>query len=115
MRPFGEVVVSPYEVQHTNSELNEFAKLLKSLDRETRVVMEFTGNYHASIACVLNKKGLHVSVINAMLVHNYGNNSLRRAKTDKKDAVKLANYGLDHWLTLPRYVPEEDTRLMLKN
>ena len=44
----------------------------------------------------------------------YGNNSLRRGKTDKKDAVKLANYGLDHWLTLPRYVPEEDTRLMLK-
>ena len=49
-----------------------------------------------------------------MLVHDYGNNSLRRAKTDKKDAVKLANYGLDHWLTLPRYVPEEDARLMLK-
>ena len=50
-----------------------------------------------------------------MLVHDYGNNSLRRAKTDKKDAVKLANYGLDHWITLPRYVPEEDTRLMLKS
>ena len=49
-----------------------------------------------------------------MLVHDYGNHSLRRAKTDKKDAVKLANYGLDHWLTLPRYAPEEDTRLMLK-
>ena len=28
--------------------------------------------------------------------------------------MKLANYGLDHWLTLPRYVPEEDARLMLK-
>ena len=28
---------------------------------------------------------------------------------------KLANYGLDRWLTLPRYVPEEDTRLLLKN
>ena len=39
--------------------------------------------------------------MNAMLVHSYGNNSLRRAKTDKKDAIKLANYGLDHWLTLP--------------
>jgi len=49
------------------------------------------------------------------LVHAYGNNSLRQAKTDKKDAVKLANYGLDHWLSLPRYVPAEDTRLMLKN
>lgn len=115
MRPFGEVVVSPFEVQHTDSELSELARQLKSLDGETRVVMESTGNYHAPVAWLLYDAGLYVSVVNAMLVHNYGNNSLRRAKTDKKDAVKLANYGLDHWLTLPRYFPEEDTRLMLKN
>ena len=114
MRPFGEVVVSPFEVLHTDSELSKLAGLLKSLDGETRVVMESTGNYHAPVAWLLHDAGLYVSVINAMLVHDYGNNSLRRAKTDKKDAVKLANYGLDHWLTLPRYVPEEDTRLMLK-
>ena len=114
MRPFGEVVVSPFEVLHTDSELSKLAGLLKSLDGETRVVMESTGNYHAPVAWLLHDAGLYVSVVNAMLVHDYGNNSLRRAKTDKKDAVKLANYGLDHWLTLPRYVPEEDTRLMLK-
>ena len=115
MRPFGEVVISPFEVQHTASELSELAKLLKSLDGETRVVMESTGNYHTPVAWLLHDAGFYVSVVNAMLVHDYGNNSLRRAKTDKKDAVKLANYGLDHWLTLPRYVPEEDTRLLLKN
>lgn len=115
MRPFGEVVISPYEVPHTDSGLSELAKLLKSLDGETRVVMEATGNYHAPVAWLLHDAGLYVSVVNAMLVHDYGNNSLRRAKTDKKDAVKIANYGLDHWLTLPRYVPEEDIRLMLKN
>jgi transposase len=115
MRPFGEVVVSPFEVQHTDSELSELAKLLKSLDGETRVVMESTGNYHAPVAWLLHNVGLYVSVVNAMLVRGYGNNSLRRVKTDRKDAVKLANYGLDHWLTLPRYVPEEATRLMLKN
>ena len=40
---------------------------------------------------------------------------MRRVKTDKKDSVKLANYDLDRWLTLPRDVPEEDTRLLLKN
>ena len=114
MRPFGEVVISPFEVQHTASELSELAKLLKSLDGETRVVMESTGNYHTPVAWLLHDAGLYVSVVNAMLVHDYGNNSLRRAKTDKKDAVKLANYGLDHWLTLPRYVPEEDTQLLLK-
>ena len=115
MRPFGEVVVSPFEVRHTANELSELAGLLKSLDGETRVVMESTGNYHAPVAWLLHDAGLYVSVVNAMLVHDYGNNSLRRAKTDKKDAVKLANYGLDRWLTLPRYVPEEDTRLLLKN
>ena len=114
MRLFGEVVVSPFEVRHTTSEPSELAKLLKSLDGETRVVMESTGNYHTPVVRLLYDAGLNVSVVNAMLVHDYGNNSLRRAKTDKKDAVKLANYGLDHWLILPRYVPEEDTRLMLK-
>ena len=46
MRPFGEVVISPFEVRHTGSELSKLAKQLKSLDGETRVVMEATGNYH---------------------------------------------------------------------
>ena len=115
MRPFGEVVISPFEVRHTDSELSELARQLKSLNGETRVVMEATGNYHAPVAKLLHDAGLYVSVINAKLVHGYGNNDLRRVKTDRKDAVKLANYGLDRWLTLPRYVPEEDTRLLLKN
>ena len=115
MRPFGEVVISPFEVRHTDSELSELARQLKSLDGETRVVMEATGNYHTPVAKLLHDAGLYVSVVNAKLVHGYGNNDLRRVKTDRKDAVKLANYGLDRWLTLPRYVPEEDTRLLLKN
>ena len=115
MKPFGEVVLSPFEIRHTDSELSELTRLLQSLDGETRVVMEYTGNYHAPVAWALNDAGIYVSVVNAMLVHDYGNNSLRRAKTDKKDAIKLANYALDRWLYLPRYVPEGDTRLMLKN
>lgn len=100
MRPFGEVVISPFEVRHTGSELSKLARQLKSLDGETRVVMEATGNYHASVAKLLHDAGLYVSVVNAKLVHDYGNNELRRVKTDRKDAVKLANYGLDRWLTL---------------
>ena len=115
MRPFGEVVISPFEVCHTDSELSELARRLKSLDGETRVVMEATGNYHLPVAQALHDAGLYVSVVNAKLVHSYGNNELRRVKTDKKDAVKLANYGLDRWLSLPKYIPEENTRLLLKN
>lgn len=114
MRPFGEVVYSPFEISHTDSELIDLAKMIKSLPGETRVVMEYTGYYHTPVAQVLCEKGIYVSVVNAMLIHNYGNNTLRRAKTDKKDAVKLANYALDHWLLLPQYFPENDARLLLK-
>lgn len=115
MRPFGEIILSPFEVQHSPSELNKLAKQLKSLDGETRVVMEATGNYHLPIAVALHKEGLFVSVVNAILVHGYNNNTLRRAKTDKKDAVKLANYGIDKWLKLHRFIPENETRMLLKS
>lgn len=114
MRPFGEVVAQPFEISHTDEELVRLAKQISNLDGETRVVMEATGNYHVPVAGVLHNAGIYVSVVNAMLVHDYGNNSLRRAKTDKKDAIKLANYALDHWLRLPRYSPEVDTRLAIK-
>lgn len=114
MRPFGEVVLSPFEVSHTGKDLIALAEKLKSLPGETRVVMEHTGYYHAPVALALHESGIYVSAVNAMLVHDYGNNSLRRAKTDRKDAVKLANYALDQWLSLPQYHPEDDTRLMLK-
>lgn len=114
MRPFGEIILSPFEVQHTPSELSKLAKQLKSLDGETRVVMEATGNYHLPIAVALHKEGLFVSVTNAILVHGYNNNTLRRAKTDKKDAVKLANYGIDKWLKLQQFIPDDETRMLLK-
>ena len=114
MRPFGEVVFSPFEVSHTDKDLTNLAKKLKSLPGETRVVMEHTGYYHAPVAVALHEAGIFVSTVNAMLVHDYGNNSLRRVKTDTKDAIKLANYALDHWLSLSRYLPAGDIRLMLK-
>ncbi len=114
MRPLGEMVIPPFEVGHTDAELCELSRQLGDLDGETWVVMEATGNYHLPVASFLYDSGFYVSVVNAILVHVYGNNSLRRAKTDKKDAIKLANYGLDHWLTLHRYIPEDEVRLMLK-
>ena len=60
MRPFGEVAISPFEVRHTDSELSELARRLKSLNGETRVVMEATGNYHAPVAKQLHDAGLYV-------------------------------------------------------
>lgn len=101
MRPGKEVVIEPFEVSHTDSELIDLAKVIQSLDGETRVVMEATGNYHLPIAWMLHDAGIYVSVVNAMLIRNYGNNTIRKGKTDKKDAQKIANYAIDNWTELP--------------
>ena len=114
MRPFGEVVASPYDVAHTDSELSKLAKMLKSLKGETKIVMECTGSYHLPIANTLHEAGLYVSVINPQLTHNYDNNSIRKSRNDKTDSVKIANYTLTNWLKLTQYMPEEDIRHMLK-
>jgi transposase len=114
MRPFGEIVASPFEVTHTDSELSELAGKLKSLNGETKVIMECTGNYHLSIAHALQDAGLTVCAVHAQLIHDFGNNTIRKVKTDKADSIKIANYGLTNWLDLPEYVPEDNVRHMLK-
>ena len=43
LRPFGEVVEVPFDVQHNAEALTALAEQLKSIDGETRVVMEHTG------------------------------------------------------------------------
>ena len=114
MRPFGEIVISPFEVKHTSSDLKTLADTLKDLDGETRVVMEYTGKYYQPVARYLYESGLYVSVVHAKIIHDFANNSIRRIKTDKADAVKIANYGLANWEVLPPYSKEDDTRLILK-
>ncbi len=114
MRPFGEVVASPYDVGHTESELKELAKFLKSLPGETRVLMEYTGHYYEPIARYLHEAGIFVSVINAIIAHDYNKNTIRKVKTDKIDAIKLANMAIDRWLELQEYVPENEVRQTLK-
>lgn len=114
MRPFGEVVAEPFEVSHTDAELSELACFLGKLPGETRIVMEYTGNYWQPIAKVLYNAGLFVCVVNALLIYKYGNNSIRKGKTDKLDAVKIANYCLDRWANLERYTPADQIRQILK-
>ena len=115
MRPGKETVIEPFEIGHSDDELIDLSKVIHSLDGETRVVMEATGHYHLPVAWMLHNAGIYVSVVNPMLIHNYGNNTIRKGKTDKKDARKIANYAIDNWDSLPQYFPEEDVRLMLKN
>ena len=94
MRPLGEIVKSPYEVAHTSSELEMLVETIRTLEGETRIMMEYTGKYYQPIARYLNDAGFFVCAVHAKLIHDFANNSIRKIKTDKADAVKIANYGL---------------------
>jgi len=115
VRPFGELVVKPYEVRHTSSELRELANSLKSLEGETRVVLEHTGRYYEPVAQMLHDAGVFVSAVNPLLIKEYGNNSLRKVKTDKADSLKIARYGLDNWVELREHTSMDTIRYQLKS
>lgn len=114
VRPFGELVTKPYEVRHTASELSALASTLKCLEGETRVVLEHTGRYYEPVAQVLSDAGVFVSAVNPLLIKEYGNNSLRKVKTDKADSLKIARYGLDNWSELRQHSPMDTIRYQLK-
>lgn len=114
LRPFGEVVASPFDVAHTGSDLKALANFIKKLPGETKVVMEATGNYYEPIARYLHEQNIFVSVVNTVLISDFGGNTLRKPKTDKKDALKIASYALSYWVDLKKYVPQEDLRKSLK-
>jgi len=114
LRPGGEMIARPYEISHTEDGLAQLVTRLKGLPGETKVVMEHTGHYFEPIARSLHEAGIFVSVVNALLIHQYGNNSIRKVKTDRKDAVKLAKYALDRWAELPAYTAEDENRRMLR-
>lgn len=113
-RPGGELVLKPFRVEHTVQELQQLVKTLKKLGGDIRIVMEHTGMYWRSIALPLQQTGFYVSVVNAILIRNFNHNSLRKIKTDKADAIKIANYALAFWSDLRRYADEEETRQLLK-
>jgi len=114
IRAYGETVKMPFDVAHTAKELAELADFILSLEGESRVVMEHTGKYSMPIAHVLSEAGIFVCMANAKLIHDYGGDTIRRVKTDKADALKIANYCLDKWAKLVQYAPEDKLRMTLK-
>lgn len=101
-------------MSHTESDLYKLVQLIKSLSGETKVVMEYTGAYYEPIANALHNQGIFVSVVNPLLIDDYGTNRVRKVKTDKQDSLKIASFAIDKWLDLREYIPANDIRKTLK-
>jgi transposase len=78
---------------------SEFLKALSShgerLDQMI-VAMESTGCYHINLFSFLSSQGIRTVVVNPLLISNFAKLSLRKTKTDKKDALTIARFLLDH-------------------
>lgn len=114
MRPFGEVVLSPREFLHTSAELSALTESLLLIDGNIRVITEATGRYHEPVVSALLSAGIFVSVVNPKIIKDFGNNSLRKVKTDKADAVKISRYGLEYWEEMRAYTDADTVRQQLK-
>lgn len=113
-RPGGELILKPFRVNHNATELKQLIKTIKKIGGNIRIVMEHTGMYWRSIALPLKQAGYYVSVVNAILIRNFNHNSLRKVKTDKADAIKIANYALSFWKDLRELADEDENRQLLK-
>lgn len=107
LKPYGEVVTPPYEVSHTEQCISALISQILGLSDESRVVMEATGAYHYPLLMRLREAGIFVSIINPLAMKKYASLSLRKAKTDKLDSIKIAHYGLDNWFHLENFIPRE--------
>lgn len=106
----GEVIEEPFEINHDINGLNLLGEKLKDISKEDlKIVMEETGTYHLPVLGYLLDKGYFVVAENALKIKKYLDRGLRKAKTDKKDSYKLAEYTCDNWYKLNKARENDET------
>lgn len=91
----GEILLSPTDYKHNISDLSRLLEKIHSYNDSVYAAMEATGHYHYPILKFLSDNNIPISLINPFLMKQYANNTLRKGKTDKKDAIKIASFVLE--------------------
>lgn len=99
----GEIIEEPFEINHNIEGLALLEEKIKDIPKEDlKIVMEETGTYHLPVLGYLLDKDYFVVAENALKIKKYLDRGLRKAKTDKKDSYKLAEYVCDNWHKLKK-------------
>lgn len=91
----GEVIEENLSFTNTNEGFLQLLNLLKSLDnnQEIRIGIEATGHYGMNLKLFLEKNNYSFMEFNPVLVKKFiSTQTLRRTKTDKKDAILITKY-----------------------
>ncbi|HUL22770.1 MAG TPA: IS110 family transposase [Thermodesulfobacteriota bacterium] len=75
---------------------------------EVLVAVESTACYHINLYSFLTAKGAPTVVINPLLIANFAKLSLRKTKTDKKDAMSIAQFLLVNRETISQLSLSQD-------
>ena len=89
---YGTVLATPFNMAHTQPEMNALVSRLKAFDEPVTILLEYTGHYHYPVLKKLQDEGLPVCVVNPYQMKKYGDVEIHKAKTDKKDALRIATY-----------------------
>ena len=92
---YGTVLATPFNMAHTQPEMNALVSRLKAFDEPVTILLEYTGHYHYPVLKKLQEEGFPVCVVNPYQMKKYGDVEIRKAKTDKKDALRIATYALE--------------------
>lgn len=99
----GVVLANPFDMAHNIHEMDALVKYLKGFSEQLVILMEYTGHYHYPVLKKLQSEGFPVCIVNPYLMKKYGDVTLHKAKTDKKDALRIATYALERSYTLVPY------------
>lgn len=83
------------QIKHkTHHDLDRAVELLNKVEKDFAtkpiLVMESTGHYHKILLQYFTTKGLNICIVNPLQTDSIKNIGLRKAKTDKLDARKIA-------------------------
>ena len=101
-----------WEHQVFKNQAKGFDNFKKLVGQNDWIVMEASGPYYVQLASYLNAFGYKVCVLNPLIIRRYSQTRLYRAKTDKKDARTIAEYGAQY--DLKEWSPDSKTSTEIK-
>lgn len=99
----GCIRAKPYSMNHTQTDMNSLVLYLKNVNEPIIILMEYTGHYHYPVLKKLQEEGFPVCLVNPYQMKKYTDVEIHKAKTDKKDALRIARYALEKSYQLTPY------------
>lgn len=95
VRPDHKPIGKPIKIDHQSIEsleflVDEIKKAEEQNDLKARILLESTGVYHIPLYYYLKESGFEVLILNPLITDSNKNQGIRKVKSDKTDALRIA-------------------------